>query len=150
VHFDDFLNNSVDSDILNAAGRVAFFATIVGPGVTSSNNHGIWAQDPFGNLQLIAREGNQLQVAPGVFHTIIMNGLEFAGGSGNDDGVRSGFNDRGQVAFFAAFDDNSSGIFISNAVVPEPSSMILVLGALSVAAGFASLHSFRRRGPMAV
>jgi hypothetical protein len=145
VHFDDFLSFGVDGDILNAAGRVAFFAAVAGPGVTTSNNHGIWAQDPFGNLQLIAREGDQLQVAPGDFRTITMNGLRFAGGSGNEDGIRSGFNDRGQVAFFAFFTDDSSGLFISNAVVPEPSSVNLLIAGVLLGSGFQLARSIRRR-----
>jgi hypothetical protein len=90
-----------------------------------------------------------LQVAPGVFRTIIMNGINFAGGSGNDDSIRSGFSDRGQVAFFAAFDDNSSAILISNAVIPEPSSVTLLIVALLLAGGFVSLRSSRHRRSMA-
>jgi hypothetical protein len=148
VYFDDFLSFNVDGDDLNAAGRVAFTATVAGLGVTTSNNHGIWAEDSFGNLQLIAREGDQIQVAPGAFRTIAMNGLRFAGGSGNEDGVRSGFSDHGQVAFFAFFTDNSSGLFISNAVVPEPSSVTLLIVALLLAGGFVSLRSSRRRRSM--
>ena len=145
VHFDDFVSFGVDGDVLNAAGRVAFFATVAGPGVTTSNDHGIWAQDPFGNLQLIAREGDQLQVAPGDFRTITTNGLRFAGGSGNEDGIRSGFNDRGQVAFFAFFTDDSSGLFISNAVVPEPSSVNLLIAGVLLGCGFQLARSIRHR-----
>ena len=39
-------------------------------GVNSTNNLGIWATDQTGALQLIARKGTQLEVAPGDFRTI--------------------------------------------------------------------------------
>jgi hypothetical protein len=40
----------------------------------------------------------------------------FVGNTGNSDGRPSGFNNFGQVAFGARFDDGSQGIFVSNAV----------------------------------
>jgi hypothetical protein len=43
--------------VINPQGRLAFLSSIVGPGVTTSNEQGIWSGLP-GALQLIAREGN--------------------------------------------------------------------------------------------
>jgi len=83
---------------------------------------------------LIALVGEQLQLGPGQF--LDPTSLSFAGGSGNEDGQQSGFNDLGQVAFFAEGSNNVSGIFISNvAAVPEPASVFLLgAGAIVIAA----------------
>jgi hypothetical protein len=48
--------------LINAAGHAAFVGTIGGPGVTVYDDTGLWVQDPTGQLQLIAREGD---AAPG-------------------------------------------------------------------------------------
>jgi hypothetical protein len=103
------------SEVLNSAGQLAFSGTLKGSSVNTSNDIGIWATDVNGVLQLIAREGDMLEVAPSQFRTI--NGLEFSvGSSGNGDGRPSGFNDVGQVAFSATFTDGTSGVFVSNLV----------------------------------
>jgi hypothetical protein len=109
VNFSEFFGPA-----LNAAGQTAFLATLTGSGVTGGNDRGFWATDANGATQLIAREGDLLEVAPGDFRTISL--LSFFGNSGNGDGRRSGFNDVGQLAFLADFTDGSSGIFVSNRV----------------------------------
>ncbi|HEY3391443.1 MAG TPA: choice-of-anchor tandem repeat NxxGxxAF-containing protein, partial [Lacipirellulaceae bacterium] len=116
---------------LNAAGQVAFVGTLAGSGVDTSNDLGIWATDVNGSLWLIAREGEQLEVAPSDFRTIrsvSFGRFEVGGtGSGNEDGRPSGFNDRGQLGFTATFTDGSSGVFVSNLVaIPEPATVILI------------------------
>lgn len=96
--------------------------------VSHSNNTGIWGQNAGGELKQIVREGQQIDVAPGPpvdLRTI--STLDFAGGSGNEDGGPSGFNNLGQLGFFATFTDGTSGIFVSNVfTVPEPSSSSLL------------------------
>jgi hypothetical protein len=144
------LSDPYDTLILNAAGQTAFFAQLAGSGISATNDFGIWATDRSGALQLIAREGDPLEVAPGDFRTV--SGLIFFDTanqyvSGNSDGRPSAFNNRGQVAFAARFTDGTSGIFVSNAVaIPEPNT--LLLGAIA----FAGLFLPRRRskdGPRA-
>ena len=109
---------------LNALGQTAFSATLIGSGVTASNDLGIWATDTGGQPQLIARTGGLLEVAAGDVRKI--SSLDFVAGSGNGDGQPSGFNDMGQVAFRATFTDGSSGIFVSSAVaIPEPATLVL-------------------------
>ena len=126
ITFDGFGFRSI---VLNNAGQTAFLAELIGSGVDDSNNDGIWATDQSGVLQLIAREGNLLEVSPGEFRTI--SSLRFIGGTGNSDGRPSGFNNLGQVAFHARFTDNSAGIFVSNLVaIPEPSALMLASLAL--------------------
>ena len=115
--------------VLNSRGQLAFTANLFIPrqlgrdgpfvgnpegGVNSSNNSGLWATDLSGALRLIAREGDVLQIGPNDFRTVAS--LGFTGSTGNGDGLASGFNDRGEIAFAASFSDGSSGIFVSDSV----------------------------------
>jgi hypothetical protein len=114
---------------VNAEGQLAFIGSLYHPtpprggpppdpqlygGVDDTNDQGIWATDLNGTLRLIAREGDQFEVAPSDLRTIAT--LKFAGNTGNEDGRASGFNDAGQIAFSAFFTDGSSGVFVSNVV----------------------------------
>jgi hypothetical protein len=126
-----FAGISGDALALNDAGQIAFNATLTGSGIDSTNRRGIWATDRTGALQLIARSGNTLEVAPGDFRTIrqddnLGSSLRFLIGSGNSDGHPSAFNNRGQLVFWARFTDGTAGIFVSNRVaIPEPSTFLL-------------------------
>ncbi|MGI9428061.1 MAG: DUF7453 family protein, partial [Bythopirellula sp.] len=121
--------------VLNSSGQTAFFGSLTGTGVDFQNDGGIWAEDSAGNLQLIVREGDLLDVSDDPLtpdeRTIMFLGFNpqgFIGNTGNGDGRPSGFNDKGQLAFFARFTDGSRGIFVSNLVaVPEPSALALLL-----------------------
>ncbi len=108
-----------DPPVMNGAGQIAFRAELTGGDVDGSNDVGIWATDLDGTLQLVARKGDQLEVAPSVFRTI--NFLEFFANTGNEDGHRSGFNDLGQLGFLAHFTDGSSGVFVSDLVAVDGS-----------------------------
>ncbi len=111
VVFEFFGYAAHDALVLNAANQLAFFGVLVGPGVDATNNTGIWAQDEAGILTLVVRSGDVIEVAPGDTRTV--TGLSFIAGSGGQDGRSSGFNDSGQVAFGAQFDDGSSGLFVA-------------------------------------
>jgi hypothetical protein len=133
VVFGNFIFSDVP--ILNANGQAAFTGLLTGPGVTSQNNRGIWAQDLNGIVHLIARTGDLLDVSDDPllpdFRTI--STLNFQTRSGNDDGKRSGFNNRGQVAFRARFTDGSQGIFVSDLVaVPEPGAFAMAITTLII------------------
>jgi hypothetical protein len=109
-----------------AAQRNGTYAPNPNVPLNDNNDFGIWATDINGALHLVARTGDLLEVAPSDFRTI--RGLSFLGSTGNQDGIPSGFNDRGQLAFFAFFTDGSSGVFVSNVVaVPEPTTTTLLL-----------------------
>ncbi len=124
-----FAGFDLRSLVLNDAGQTAFVASLTGSSVNDTNDLGIWATDRNSVLQLIAREGELLEVAPGDFRTVYS--FDFIGGTGNSDGRASGFNNRGQLAFHARFTDGSRGIFVSNLVaVPEPSSLLSFVLAL--------------------
>jgi hypothetical protein len=89
------------------------------------NDRGIWATDHMGALQLIARTGDLLEVAPADFRTI--RELYFVAGASNSDGRPSGFNNLGQLAFWARFTDGTEGVFVSNRVITaEPASVALL------------------------
>lgn len=105
-------------------GQVAFHGFLQqGGDVDFSNDGGIWAQDQSGELKLIAREGDSLDVGGGEVKIIkelrfsTDTGLASLPGSGTLDGRRTGFNNRGQVTFAVSFTDNTHGIVI---VTPEP------------------------------
>jgi len=117
--------------VLNGTGQVAFQANLTGPGISDAqeNVQGIWAQDPSGQLKLVAREGGPLEIAPGDVRTIAA--LIFASGTGDQEGRASGFNDFGELTFRARFTDGSMGIFVSNvATIPEPATWLMASFAL--------------------
>ena len=110
--------------VLNGEGQAAFKGWLTGAGVTASNNRGIWAEDASGVLTLIAREGDVMDVddGPGIDFRVIdtlsfLPASNFSGTqSGNEDGLPSAFNDKGQVAFHARFSGGTSGVFIANTI----------------------------------
>jgi hypothetical protein len=115
---DGVLESPVARHGLNEAGQAMFTLNLVGAGVDPSNDTGLWATDSSDILQLIAREGDQLEVAPGDFRTI--GELNPAGFPGNNFGWPSAFNNLGQLAFWARFTDGSQGVFVSNLVAHLP------------------------------
>jgi hypothetical protein len=136
--FDDF-----STPVFNAAGQLAFTGNLSRPifdrngnvigggggGVDDTNDIGIWATDVQGALELIAREGDLLEVAPSDFRKIAS--LDFASNTGNEDGRHSGFNDLGQIAFAAFFTDGSSGVFVSDLVAVPESGAYALLGTVA-------------------
>jgi hypothetical protein len=100
----------------NNAGQVAFMATLGGLGISEWNNAGIWASTPTGELRLIARQG--LYEGDYPFNSI--DGLFFEGGSGNGDGQRSGFNDRGELAYLATYFGGGNRLIVSDKVALSP------------------------------
>jgi hypothetical protein len=112
------LESGLLEGMLNDRGQVAIGQYLAGAGVDSTNDFGIWATDSTGALQLIAREGDQLEVAPGDFRTI--SELDRTDHTANSNGWPSAFNNVGQVAFWARFTDGSQGVFVSNQVATVP------------------------------
>jgi hypothetical protein len=122
-----FQNLSIPN--FNAAGQVAFAARLAN--TSGAKDAGIWATDLGGEVQLIAREGDMLEVAPNDFRTISVLMFPNIATAGNDDGRQSGFNNKGQLAFTAYFTDGSSGVFVSDLVaVPEPNTCVLLASIL--------------------
>jgi hypothetical protein len=122
---------------LNENGQMAFIAGLRGGSVNFSNDQGIWASDLDGQLRLIVREGELLEVTPGDFRTIAE--LSMHSSLGYTEAYRA-FNNKGQLTFGAIFTDGTSGVFVSNLVaIPEPTS-------LSIATVVLICFAARRRG----
>ena len=106
--------------ILNNQGQVAFQTT-----------QGIWATDVAGLLHNIVHLGDELPVGSPYSDSLTMEEPERFGmgrSTGNQDGIGSGFNDRGELVF-SAYDQFGYGIgvYLSQAVaVPEPAGMVLL------------------------
>jgi len=116
--FASLLNDPFTTFVLNNAGQVALSQRLGGAGVDSTNDHGIWATDETGALQLVARKGDELEVAPSDFRTI--SDLTLVSANGHSNGWISGFNNVGQIAFWASFTDGTQGVFVSNKVATVP------------------------------
>lgn len=103
---------------LNAIGHVAFMADL-----SSGDDYrdSLWVATSPNKLNLIVAEGDVLETSEGVFRTVAA--LDFVGNAGGGDGRRSGFNDAGQVAYYALFTDGYQGVFVTQ--VPEPSTWLL-------------------------
>jgi hypothetical protein len=129
VRFREFSNgNSGNFErplMLNDRGQVAFLAQLTGAEVNHFNDHGIWAQDRTGELRLIVRDSDRLEVRPGEFRTVSL--IELLG----EFGGPGSFSNQGEVVFTATFLEGGRGVFVSTLVaVPEPSNTILVLSVL--------------------
>jgi hypothetical protein len=114
---------SFGGTVINSAGKLALLAGLSG----SSQDFGIFAQDSKGNLQLIARNGEIVELAPGDLRVVdrIRFGIDEPPGSG---GPRDVMSELGEVALTLQFGDASEGVFITNQVaVPEPASGLLSL-----------------------
>jgi hypothetical protein len=95
--------DSTDVFVLNAAGQMAFRASLVGGGVTPFNNSGIWSEDG-GALGLVAREGEAAPRTPGdSFGSFVLAG-----------GPEPVINAAGQTAFWGNIDGDAAdaGIWV--------------------------------------
>lgn len=112
VTFQEFGNgpSSFSGPSLNAVGQMAFQAVLTGPGVDQTNDLGLWATDPAGQLRLVIREGQLLELEPGI--SLPVTGLDFAPQTGGQEGRASAFNDRGELVFGVALDNNSNGAIV--------------------------------------
>ncbi|TWT85753.1 hypothetical protein Pla123a_05600 [Posidoniimonas polymericola] len=134
-----------DGISVNRRGQIAFLGHLQGDGVTSDNSGGIWATDADGQLQLVARHGQTIDVSSDAttpdlrvidrlyFYT---NSNGNSPMSGLEDGRASPFNEAGEIVFDARFTDGTTGVFVSRLVaVPEPSVTLLAGVAALAAAG---------------
>jgi len=113
---------------INNLGQVAWLGDIAGTGITSSNDKGIWSTMPDGSIVSVVREGDVVEVRPGVFRTV--SSITFAGTPSFNGGVNSPWTDDQQLAYMLTFTDSTSGVFVS--AVPEPGTIGLVVCALGM------------------
>jgi hypothetical protein len=103
---------------LTDTDQIAFMTGVTGPGVNSTNQIGLFASDGNGNLGLIARSGDFMDVGNGELRQITQLWPE-------------SFNSVNQLSFLAYFTDGTNGAFI--ATVPEPGALVLLASALFAA-----------------
>ncbi len=113
---------------LNVTGLDHFTMNDFGQILTQLADGSLVGTNHAGQLTIVARPGDQLEVAPGDFRTISLI-TPLAGGE--TVGGATALNDAGIVAFAATFTDGTSGAFTSAALtVPEPASCALAVTGL--------------------
>ncbi|HET6406493.1 MAG TPA: choice-of-anchor tandem repeat NxxGxxAF-containing protein [Chthoniobacteraceae bacterium] len=112
--------DTLDKPFMNPLGQIAFHATLGGPGLDSTNDRGLWATDLAGDLLLVARTGDTIDLGGGQIKTI--SGLALNSWTADNDGTQRIFNANGQLLFAASFTDGSGGLFV--AAIPEPTSAV--------------------------
>jgi hypothetical protein len=120
---------------MNANGQVVFPANLIGNGINSTNDFGFWGQRLDGSLQLLVREGDQIDVddGPATDLRTVRQLDEIFKFSGNEDGRPSVFNDGGEFVFTAHFSSGSYGVFTSRAIaVPEPTFPMMVCALVAI------------------
>ncbi|QDT68807.1 hypothetical protein MalM25_17320 [Planctomycetes bacterium MalM25] len=104
-----------DDLLVNAEGQAAFMAALKGAGVNSANNLGLWAEDTSGALHLVVRLGDSLDVdGSSAIDERTITEIALLSRDNALAGSSPAFNSDGGVAFYAAFDDDSSGVFIAD------------------------------------
>lgn len=93
---------------LNDSDEIVFSARL-----RESNTDGVWAGTP-GDLALILREGEAVEVKPGDYRTI--QSVAFFDGGSNVYREGRNFNNAGQLVFFATFTDGSKGLLLASPV----------------------------------
>ena len=93
---------------LNRSGTAMFLADL------EDGRRGIWAGTP-GALEPVALTRAYLEIAPGSFATVTELGLPY---NNLPQTVRRDFNDAGEIAFWAAFDDGRSAILRASPNLP--------------------------------
>ena len=131
---------------VNALGQIAFTSELVGEQMSRFNDTGIWATDINGNLQLVVKTGDQIEITPGEFRAISSITSLTIHNANNGDGRSRWFNERGQIVFVATLRGGGSGIFVTDAVaIPEPASCVLLaVGALLLLSRARTTQRFSR------
>lgn len=111
----------------NDRGHALFYGRVRGEGIDETNQSALWlTDDEAGELHLLVRAGDLIEVAPGDVRQIrsIPTGVTAWEISGGDDGRPIILNDQGEVALRLSFTDESSGIFVIS--IPEPLAITLL------------------------
>ncbi len=131
---------------VNASGVVAFVASLVGSGVNGSNDRGVW-MGRAGEIELVAREGNPIPIAPGDSRTL--SSFDIGTGFGaSQGGYRSALDDSNRLVFVAS-SPQGAALLAATIAVPESDAGrgCAALAALALArlATRRSPHSRKRR-----
>lgn len=117
---------SAGTPVVNATGGVAFLGLLTGPDVTPDNFTGFWGPDEEGNLGLIVRKGDLVELSPGNSLPLIATG--FHRNSGNEDGRISGLSDSGQTVSRAILPNFQEAILLTNRPVVSNSAPVADAG----------------------
>ncbi len=98
---------------LNDAGEFAFSARRHVAGETEARGKSVWLGDLAGRLELVAEEGADFELAPGVSRPV--NYISRLGSHGNDFAVD--FNEAGELAF-SVFFESGAGVFVARLIDP--------------------------------
>ncbi len=100
---------SFSSPTINAAGQIAFSATLAGEGdvISDTTDSGVWATDIAGTLSLAIRKGDTLQLRQDFLGTV-------------DTSEIGGFNANGELALRVTFTNDSSAIIASQIELVGP------------------------------
>jgi len=114
---------------MDAAGDVVFWGELSDP--TTSGAHAVFVRRADGSFDVVAREGQRLEVAPGDVRTIAsLMPPPLCLPEDCRDRVLS---DDRRLVLALGFDDATSGVFLVS--VPEPSAGVVALAVLALAAG---------------
>jgi hypothetical protein len=119
----------------NGAGQVAFFSYITGPGINDAagNNRALFLTTPSGEVKLIARLGDSLDVGGGAMKKL-RNFYVSGFLSGGEDGHARGLSERGELLFTAQV-EGSSEYDLYRARVAPPSSLANISTRMRVETG---------------
>ncbi len=119
--------------LISENGAVALQSYLTGPGVIANvNDIGIWAYGN-GQLQMVARTGESVDVDPGAGVDMrVIQSLFFP---------NNGFADDGRLLWGAYFTDGTQAAFYTLVAVPEPA----LLAVIPVTLGLALYYLYRRR-----
>jgi len=95
------------SPIINRVGQVAFHAQLRGPGVDPTSNAALYTTDAAGNLVLVAKTGQLVEVEPGRLETI--SEIDFT--SEPYETGRSQYNGKRQMVMTLEFETLTYGVF---------------------------------------
>jgi hypothetical protein len=98
---------------MNNHGHVVFYARLAGNGVDQTNDWSLWAASPSGELTLIARTGDAIDINPHpdvddvrVIETLLENGLI-------EPFFWNQLNDNGAYTFHARFTDGEAAVLVA-------------------------------------
>jgi hypothetical protein len=110
---------------VNADGQLAFRALVAGPGVTGANDLALFATTPGGDLLLVAREGDVLDL--GLGQPVQLKDIALYTGSGGQDGLPRSLNDEGQLAFSATLSSLTAPGALAPQALPPTLNAVLVV-----------------------
>lgn len=105
---------SFDTYALNNLNQAAFVSLLLGASVNNGNNLALFATDRTGQVRLVLREGDLLEIVPGDVRTV---GTSYAAqpiAMYSDARTGRAINDRSQFAFSVIFTDNSKAILLAD------------------------------------